>query len=405
MTGVVACAGVAGLILGASSAALATDDPGPSHAGPNTAGNHVAVGSHVTEAVYGEFANAPGLDSFRAFTTPTITLAGLGGGNAILSPPGNTIARPSTSSEGVKLLSATYGTSNVYSPVYVINQSSRVIDIARASSRPSAVLTTPWANAKLVYVPLARDAVSVAVKGVPSVTNLTTGQLNGLYGSGTYQQTSGVWTVGDIAPVTAKGTTNPILVTGVSAGAITTYTELDPKLPQDRGSERAFFLGALGLVTVGAWVEGGLAGDDATALTGPGQVIPFSVSSWIAQWNGVVPSTFNPTTANVALININGLNPYTVTGPSPGVASASSLYGSSSTVPSIGIGNFARDDYSVVVKSTFGAGATPVIPSTGLGKLVALDMPGATATLKDYGFMPLNYAGAGTGWQYSLWAN
>jgi hypothetical protein len=418
---VVATGAAFGLILGGSAAANAANEP----TGGNTVGNKVAVGSDTIQDIYGSWANSTSpnynLDSFKAFTNPasaTITLKGTGT---------QVVARPAGSGDGVKLLSATYGTSNKYSSstnnpstVYNIDQLDPVVNIARSSSRPSSSLNTTWGSANLVYVPLARDAVSVAVKNVPSVTNLTTDQLKGLYGTGTYQQTSGTWTINDIAPISAKGTANPILVTGVSAGAITTYTELDPKLPQAGSGTRSFFLGAIGVTSAGAWVEdtkvvsgvtSPIAENDASNLTATAQVVPFSAAQWISQYNNAVPPTFVKATTDVKLISINGSAAYQLDPLGDAVTGA--LFGSASAVPNPtnttagAFGLFSRDVYSVVTKANFGAGANPVVPTTAgsLGKLVGTDLPGDATTIAKFGFLKLNYSGTATGWFYSLWAN
>lgn len=403
-----------GLVLGGSTAATAANDP----SGGNTAGNHVATGSDTLDALYGSFADSTSpdydLDSFTAFGSPdTITLNGAVSGATVLTagglPAGNSVARPAGSGDGVELLSATYNpNSNRYNSStnptsapganYYLNQANPVIDIARSSSRPSSSYSvTTFAAADLVYVPLARDAVSVAVKD-SVITDLSTDSLNAIYGSGSYNPVAGDHD-GDVRLV-GSGATATVQVYEADVAA---WVTVDPKLPQSSSGTRSFFLSAIGVSAKAAWVEDGFDENDASALTASGQIIPFSAAQWIAQWNNVADQTFDPLTTDVSLIDINSSAPVTYSG---STASAGALFGSAGTVPSTGSGTFARDVYSVVLASSFGTGTSPVVPATAgsVGKLVATDLKANTTTIASYGFLPLTYSGT-TGWQYATWTN
>ncbi|MFE4920751.1 Ig-like domain repeat protein [Streptomyces sp. NPDC056661] len=126
------------------------------------------------------------------------------------------------------------------------------VDFARSSGGPSASGTA------LTYIPFARDAVGVAVKG-NALQNLTTAQLHDIY--------SGVLTV----------------VNG---------QQVRPFIPQGGSGTRKFFLGAIGVPDdaavdkIATVVQENQADD---AVKSDGDLVPFSVASWIAQNNGIAP--------------------------------------------------------------------------------------------------------------------
>lgn len=125
------------------------------------------------------------------------------------------------------------------------------VDFARSSSGPSASGTA------LTYIPFARDAVGVAVKG-PALGTLTVEQLHEIYS-------------GQLTTVNGQ----------------TVY----PKIPQSGSGTRKFFLSAIGLseATLSPTVATVQENQADTALTRDGALVPFSVGSWIAQINGVSP--------------------------------------------------------------------------------------------------------------------
>ena len=231
------------------------------------------------------------LGSFDAFGSPLIQT----------KPGGAYFTRPAGSGAGVNALRASI-TGNAYgSPAKVITGQ---VDIARSSSGPGANAST---TGLLSYVPYARDAVSYAYKGGTAA-----------------------WATLDAA--TLKQVYECTLTT-IDGVAVT------PRLPQSTSGTRSFFLSAIGVTTPGACTNGTattLPENDATVISA-GELIPFSVASWVAQANGATPS--NSTSSAGALLGsaVSGQVPFTGTG--------------SSLVPSSGYyanTTFGRDTYLVV---------------------------------------------------------
>ncbi|MFD5793651.1 Ig-like domain repeat protein [Streptomyces diastatochromogenes] len=125
------------------------------------------------------------------------------------------------------------------------------VDFARSSSGPSTSGTA------LTYIPFARDAVGVAVKG-SALNSLTQDQLHDIY-SGALTQVGG--------------------------------QTVHPKIPQSGSGTRKFFLAAIGLTdaTLSPNIPTVQENQADAALTEDGALVPFSVGSWIAQNNGVAP--------------------------------------------------------------------------------------------------------------------
>ncbi|MGW3021348.1 Ig-like domain repeat protein [Streptomyces sp. NPDC001221] len=125
------------------------------------------------------------------------------------------------------------------------------VDFARSSSGPSTSGTA------FTYIPFARDAVGVAVKG-SALDTLTVDQLHDIY-SGTLTAVNG--------------------------------QTVHPKIPQSGSGTRKFFLSAIGLTdaTLSPNIPTVQENQGDAALTEDGALVPFSVGSWIAQNNGISP--------------------------------------------------------------------------------------------------------------------
>ncbi|MFF3659941.1 Ig-like domain repeat protein [Streptomyces olivochromogenes] len=126
------------------------------------------------------------------------------------------------------------------------------VDFARSSGGPSVSGTA------LTYVPFARDAVGVAVRG-SGLDTLTVDQLHDIYAHG------------------GTSTVNGQVV--------------HPVIPQVDSGTRKFFLAAIGLneLTVSPNIPTVQENQANAALTQDGALVPFSVGSWIAQNNGIAP--------------------------------------------------------------------------------------------------------------------
>ncbi|MGW2820104.1 Ig-like domain repeat protein [Streptomyces sp. NPDC001443] len=235
----------------------------PAYADPTPAGTYrslVGVGSDTTQDVL----NALAGDSVNGTTYAAVKAAsgaGIASYDAIEPLTGSTTSsiqtrsagpsflRPNGSGKGRLALSQAL-TGDKYpdsSGVAIKGQ----VDFARSSSGPSTSGTA------LTYIPFARDAVGVAVKG-SALDSLTVDDLHDIY----------------------AGTTT--VVNGQT---------VHPKIPQSGSGTRKFFLSAIGLTDATLspnipTVQENQAND---GLTEDGALEPFSVGSWIAQINGVAP--------------------------------------------------------------------------------------------------------------------
>lgn len=284
--------------------------------------------------------------SFDAFGSPAIQT----------TPNGAFFGRPAGSSAGVTALRASITgvpySGNTAVPARVI---SGQVDIARSSSGPGGNAN---AAGKLVYIPYARDAVAYAYKGGSAAwANITAVQLKQIY--------DGTLTTIDNLPV-------------------------HPRLPQSGSGTRNFFLPAIGYpagtkdAPAVSNTGNTTAENDATVLA-DGDIIPFSVASWVAQANGVA-GVNTTTTASVALgTPLTGTLPFS--GTAPALAPNLAYYNDV---------NFGRDTYLVVEYArvnpsdtlTYDAGLATLVGTSaaGLNNFGTLSStPGAVK--KKFGFL------------------
>ncbi|WP_369248775.1 Ig-like domain repeat protein [Streptomyces sp. R41] len=244
----------------------------PASADPTPAGTFrklVGVGSDTTQdvlnALAGDTVNG---NSYAGSAVKSATGAGVASYDAIEPGTGSTTSniqtrtggptfqRPNGSGKGRLALSMSL-TGDKFpdsSGVSIKDQ----VDFARSSSGPSTSGTA------FTYIPFARDAVGVAVRG-SALNTLTVDQLHDIY--------SGSLTV-------VNGQT------------------VHPKIPQSGSGTRKFFLGAIGLTdaTLSPNVPTVQENQANGALDEDGALVPFSVGSWIAQNNGISPD-FSTTAA------------------------------------------------------------------------------------------------------------
>jgi ABC-type phosphate transport system substrate-binding protein len=221
-------------------------------------------------------------------------------------PNGPFFGRPAGSGAGVNALRASI-TGSPYSGNAAVAARSIAgqVDIARSSSGPSVN-----AAGQLLYVPYARDAVAYAYKGGTAAwANITAAQLKQIY-DGTLTSIDGV--------------------------------AIKPRLPQTGSGTRNFFLPAIGYASgttsaPGVSDTGNTTAENDAAVLATGEIIPFSVASWVAQANGVT-GTNSTTIAGVALGSPLGATvPFT--GTAPALVPAAGYYANAS---------FGRDTYLVV---------------------------------------------------------
>ncbi|WP_181803146.1 Ig-like domain repeat protein [Streptomyces shenzhenensis] len=182
---------------------------------------------------------------------------------------GPSFVRPNGSGAGRKALtkSLTGESWPDSSGVAITNQ----VDFGRSSGAPSTFGTA------LTFIPMARDAVGVAVRG-SGLDTLTVKQLHDIYN-------------GQLTTVNGQ--------------------TVHPKIPQKNSGTRNFFLNAIGLTDdqLASSVQVVQENQGNAALTEDGALVPFSVGSWIAQNNGVSPDYTKTSVANgghLAAIQFDG---------------------------------------------------------------------------------------------------
>lgn len=370
----------AALALGVSLAAPAAADPvSPYHA-------YAAVGSDTLQDLFNNFAtvSANDLDSWDAFGTTPIKTKAVDG----------YVTRPAGSGDGRAALSAAWNpashtwTKQAVDPVTGASSTSRLvtvesIDIARSSGQPGTQVPAGAANDNLTSVPLARDAVAVAVGSSvkASITNLTTSQLRALYSCGT------TFTDGTVTGYNA--TTKTAVLNGT--------TTVHIQIPQSGSGTRSFFLTALGLTGPGTCVDDSGFPENSVSAVASNGVIPFSAAQYIAQFNGRVTPT--APIANIGLPTIDSRPIFTLAGfpqqASPSTA-GNSLYGDPATpIPAQTVGSaqvpalLSRDVYSVVPTNSITSGKADY--DVNLATLVQRTLPTATSTISQYGFRTITF--------------
>lgn len=245
----------------------------PAQADPTPAGTFrqlVGVGSDTTQDVLNALAGDTVNNTSYAGTAVTADGAGIASYDAIEPGTGSTTSlittrsggpsflRPNGSGKGRLALSMSL-TGDKYPDSSGVSIKGQV-DFARSSSGPST------SGSAFTYIPFARDAVGVAVRGT-ALNTLTVDQLHDIY-----------------------------------AGSLTTVNgvTVHPKIPQSGSGTRKFFLAAIGLTdaTLSPSIPTVQENQANDALTEDGALVPFSVGSWIAQNNGVAPD--HSTTAAAA---------------------------------------------------------------------------------------------------------
>ncbi|MER7185050.1 Ig-like domain repeat protein [Streptomyces hyaluromycini] len=205
------------------------------------AGDTVNSTSYSATAV--KSTNGAGIASYDAIQPGT----GATGTKITTRTGGTTFLRPNGSGAGRTALSESLTGDLDASGASVKGQ----VDFARSSGGPSASGTA------LTYIPMARDAVGVAVKG-SGLDTLTVQQLHDIY-------------IGRLTEVNGQ--------------------TVHPKIPQSGSGTRKFFLNAIGVADSDVPASIGVVQENQAnaALTEDGALVPFSVGSWIAQNNGVAP--------------------------------------------------------------------------------------------------------------------
>jgi hypothetical protein len=249
-------------------------------------------------------------------------------------------------------------------------QSPAQVDFARVANRPRN--EAGIADDKITYLPVARDAVSVVGFNLGyDVQNFTREDLTAIYSCTASARVS----------VTGSGSSAVLTFSGGEVPRV-----IKPVLPTGTGDVRAFFLRAIGVTTPGACVltSPSFAENDGGVVTQTGQIVPFLVSSWIAQKNNMLsPRTMND--YEHTILSINGERPTASTVGIPPLMPGP-LYGRSAYPPGTQRGVFARDVYNVVRSTSLG---TPLVDTL----TTQLATPTARMVLNRTGFKNLDYIG------------
>lgn len=260
------------------------------------------------------------------------------------------------------------------------------VDFARSSGGPAT------AGTDLSFMPMARDAVSVAYKpsGAFDNVNFSAAEIAAIFGKNCT----------DTGNVTFAGCTQGGATT---AGTTVSYNgvTIRPRLPQSGSGTYEFFNNATfgNLTSVGLQVDTAgntLEENRTTTLPNAGDVICFSAAQWIAQERGVTnPQGLAPTAAGIKLASIGGAAPVTGTGASaaPGALYGTKVGSNYTVVPTGAVGVYNRDVYNVVPTS-FLTGTTKqtTLANTILGA-GGLNSGAARTIIGSYGFGTISYLG------------
>lgn len=248
------------------------------------------VGSDTIQDVMNGMATTiPAIGSYDAVaptgSSNTTTIQTRSGGTAF--------TRPNGSGSGINALSASIDNSGYGAGSLVI---SNQVDFARSSSGPS----TAHPGTDLTFIPFAQDAVTFAVNEASAFPR-------------------------DIPLGTSADATTKFTLYNIYHCTATNYSDADgntvtirPLLPQQGSGTRKFWESTLGLVdaTLPACVtdlNNTVEEHNGTFLTGAGDIVPFSISQFIAQGNhAALPSTVTERRGGAALGAINGVAPYLV---------------------------------------------------------------------------------------------
>jgi hypothetical protein len=275
-----------GVVAASAVIAVAFSATAPAYADPSGFKPIVGVGSDTTQdAVTGLASVISNLGNYEA--TGSATIQTRSGGPFFNRPVGSGNGQIALSD------SINFGGGHLWNGVDITGQ----VDFARSSSGPSGSLV----GTDLTFVPFARDAVSYAVSAAsdfPRDIPLGSAAQDSL----------------PVAPFTLRNIYRSVSTSFVD-GDFNTQT-ITPLLPQTGSGTRSFWIGQVGLTegTLGGTVTdrgNTVIEHDGTFVTGPGDIVPFSVAQYIAQGNhGALPTTVTERRGNIQLGNIGSVKPY-----------------------------------------------------------------------------------------------
>ena len=316
------------------------------------------VGSDTTQDVVGGLTTlAPTVvGSWNAVgSSPTITTITTKAG-------GPAFKRPNGSGDGVFALSqsATGSASNLYNNVNIAGQ----VDFARSSAPPSS----SYIGSDLTYIPFATDAVTYAYNGASAFpTDVPLGDTT---------------SDGTVA-FTLRNIYNCRVTTFSDAGG--NDVTIVPLLPQSGSGTRSYWEGQTGLVdtalpTCVTSRNNSVEEHNGRALTGAGDIMPYSVAQYISQgrYSAITTSVVVERRGNAVLGKVGSKSPFL-------------LSGTTLTLnPSFPI---KRTVYNVVQTSRL---AETAIASTFVGTTSTVCSGAGQTIIKSYGFAVASNCGATT---------
>ena len=266
--------------------------------------------------------------------------------------------RPNGSTAGVQALSASANNTGTRTfpasgGVSITGQ----VDFARSSSAPSS--GSPGTD--LTFIPFAQDALTYAFNSASDVAR-------------------------SIPRGVASDAPTKLTLRNIYACTRTSFINSDgdpvtfrPLIPQGTSGTRSFWLTALGIGTYGSCVTdlgNTVQEHDGSFLTGPGDLVPFSIAQYISQGNYAgLPTPVNERRGQAVLGNIDGAKPI--------VFGTSGVELNTFFSPS-----FVRPVFNVVQTSRLGE---PTIAATFVGSGSAVCS--AVSTIRQYGFAPIGNCG------------
>jgi hypothetical protein len=280
-----------GVLVAAATAAVSLGIATPAYADPPSFSTIVGVGSDTTENVVNGLSTAvTTIGSYDATGSATIqTHSG-----------GVFFTRPNGSGAGQKALTASINPNGTdkYPATTGVDITGQV-DFARSSSGVSSSLP----GTQLTFIPFARDAVSYAVSAASDWPR---------------DIALGAASQDALSPA-------PFTLRNIYRGAVTSYIDSElnpvtirPLLPQQLSGTRSYWLGQLNL-TEAQITSGGVATDlnntvqehNGTFVTGPGDLVPFSVAQYIQQGNHAsLPTTVVERRGDIVLGSIGTIKPW-----------------------------------------------------------------------------------------------
>ena len=267
-----------GVVAAVAAAALSFSAIAPASVDPSGAKDINGTGSDTTQDLVGGIAAVvTNIGSYDATGPSPITVNG------------TTFSRPVGSSAGIRALS---------SSIRGIAYAGTVLPVGTLQFARSSALRTE-SGTELTYIPFARDAVTIAMSAASDFPK-------------------------DVALGSSGQATNLFTLRNIYLGTVTSFVDssfssqtIRPILPQLNSGTRNFWVSALG-TTETALTAGGKATDignsviehDGSFVTGPGDIVPFSIAQFIAQGNyRSLPTTVIERRGNIVLGGIDTEKP------------------------------------------------------------------------------------------------